>query len=290
MAHSVQFGLRASQHHRSWAQIREAFVAADEWGLESAWVFDHMIPLSDPRTGPNLEGWTLLAGLAEATKQVKLGTMVTGITYRNPALLLKEAVTVDHISNGRALLGVGAAWFEGEHHMFGFDYPTDGQRVTMFREALEMFDLLLTQDVSNYEGKHYQLKDAIFEPKSIQTKDGKPHIPVVIGGSKPRMLRIIARHADQWDNNFSSDTEYRDRLSQIEAECERIGRDPQEIRRSTTLPVDFATGRSEEEQLQRLNELREMGITDFLFHVPPDVAPFRPFAETMIPRLRKDWA
>src|SRR5687768_16117081 len=137
----MRYGLRSSQHHRTWAQIRANFVAADTWGLHSAWVFDHMIPLSDPRTGPNLEGWTLLAGLAEATSNVMLGTMVTGITYRNPSLLLKEAVTVDHISNGRCLLGVGAAWFEGEHHMFGFDYPRDGDRVSMFREALELFDL-----------------------------------------------------------------------------------------------------------------------------------------------------
>lgn len=289
MTQSVRFGLRCSQHHRSWAQIREGFQAADEWGLESAWVFDHMIPLSDPRTGPNLEGWALLAGLAEATRNVMLGTMVTGITYRNPALLLKEAVTVDHISNGRALLGVGAAWFEGEHHMFGFDYPSDGERVTAFKEALEIFDLLLTQDVSNYDGKHYQLKEAIFEPKSVQQKDGKPHLPVVIGGSKPRMLRIIAKHADQWDNNFQSDDEYKERLAQIEAECARIGRDPQEIRRSTTLSADFATGKSEKEQRERLDALRALGITDFLFHSPLNVEEIRPFIEKVVPELRQAW-
>ncbi|HUG14333.1 MAG TPA: LLM class flavin-dependent oxidoreductase [Thermomicrobiales bacterium] len=290
MPQTVRFGLRLSQHHRSWSQIREGFVAADEWGLESAWVFDHMIPLSDPRTGPNLEGWTLLAGLAEATKKVMLGTMVTGITYRNPALLLKEAVTVDHISNGRALLGVGAAWFEGEHHMFGFDYPRDGERVTMFKEALEVFDKLMTQDVSTYEGKHYQLRDAIFEPKPVQQQDGKPHIPVVIGGSKDRMLRIIARHADQWDNNFSNDDEYRERLGKIEAECARIGRDPRQMRRSTTLAADFATGKREQEQRQRLDELRALGITDFLFHAPANVEDIRPFVETVIPELRQAWA
>ena len=286
--HPVRFGLRASQHHRSWAQIREAFVAADEWGLESAWVFDHMIPLSDPRTGPNLEGWTLLAGLAEATKKVMLGTMVTGITYRNPALLLKEATTVDHISNGRALLGVGAAWFEGEHEMFGFEYPGNGERVSRFREALEMFELLLTQDTSTYDGRYYRLKEAIFEPKPIQTKDGKPHLPVVIGGSGDRMLRIIAKHADWWDNNFRDDNEYRERLGKIEAACAKNGRDPKEIRRSTTLGVDFTKG-SETAQRERLDQLRALGITDFLFAVPADVTEMRGFVEKVVPELRQAW-
>jgi alkanesulfonate monooxygenase SsuD/methylene tetrahydromethanopterin reductase-like flavin-dependent oxidoreductase (luciferase family) len=287
--HPVRFGLRSSQNHRSWAQIREAFVAADEWGLESAWVFDHMIPLSDPRSGPNLEGWTLLAGLAEATKKVMLGTMVTGITYRNPSLLLKEATTVDHISNGRALLGVGAAWFQGEHEMFGFEYPGNGERVSRFREALEMFDLLLAQPTTTYDGTFYQLKEAIFEPKPIQTKGGKPHLPVVIGGSGDRMLRIIAKHADWWDNNFRDDNEYRERLAKIEAACAKIGRDPKEMRRSTTLGADFTKG-SEKEQRTRLDQLRALGITDFLFHAPPDVSEMRPFVEKVIPELRQAWA
>lgn len=279
----VTFGLRSSQHHRSWSQIRENFIAADEWGMESAWVFDHMIPLSDPRTGPNLEGWTLLAGLAEATKQVKLGTMVTGITYRNPALLLKEAVTVDHISNGRALLGVGAAWFEGEHHMFGFDYPSDGDRVSMFRESLEIFEALQSQDRTSYDGQFYKLQDAIFEPKPVQQR-----LPVVIGGSKDRMLRIIARFADQWDNNWSDDDEYRARVAKIEAACAKIGRDPQEIRRSTTLAADFTT-KGEKEQRERLDQLRALGITDFLFHVTDPVERMRPFVEKVIPELRQAW-
>ncbi len=285
---SVRFGLRSSQPHRSWAEIKRNFQAADAWGLESAWVFDHMIPLSDPRTGPELEGWTLLAGLAEATTSVLLGTMVTGITYRNPALLLKEAVTVDHISNGRCLLGVGAAWFEGEHQMFGFDFPPAGQRVSMFREALEMFELLNTQEYASYEGKHYQLREAPFFPKPIQQKDGQPHLPVVIGGSGDRMLRIIARHADWWDNNFSDEAQYRERLAKLEDACERIGRDPREIRRSTTLGADFV-GKPESEQRAKLDPLRALGITDFLFHAPDDVADFKPVAERLIPKLREEW-
>ena len=221
-----------------------------------------MIPLSDPRTGPNLEGWTLLAALAEATNTVMLGTMVTGITYRNPALLLKEAVTVDHVSNGRALLGVGAAWFGGEHEMFGFEFPSDGVRVSMFKEALEIFDLLQSRERSTYEGTYYQLKDAPFEPKPVQ-----PRLPVVIGGSGDRMLRLIARHADQWDNNFSDPAQYRERLAKIEAACAKIGRDPLDIRRSTTFPADAI---KDEAGIARAadNRWRDLGITDFLIHAP----------------------
>lgn len=289
-APGMRFGLRSSQHHKSWGQVRANFVAADEWGLESAWVFDHMIPLSDPRTGPNLDGWTLLAGLAEATTRVLIGPMVTGITYRNPALLLKIVTTVDHISNGRALLSVGAAWFEGEHQMFGFDYPSDGDRVTMLNESLEAFKLLQTQDTTTYEGKFVTLRDAIFEPKPVAQQDGQPHLPVVIGGSKPRMLRLIARHADWWDNNFRDDAEYLERVKILEEACAKNGRDPLSIRRSTTLQPDFTTSGDASGQRERMEQLRAMGITDILFAVPDDVQALRPFVEEVLPGLRDAWS
>jgi alkanesulfonate monooxygenase SsuD/methylene tetrahydromethanopterin reductase-like flavin-dependent oxidoreductase (luciferase family) len=257
-------------------------VAADEWGWESAWVFDHMIPLSDPRSGPNLEGWTLLAGLAEATKRVKIGPMVTGITYRNPSLLLKEAVTVDHISNGRCLFGVGAAWFGGEHEMFGFEFPPVGQRVDMLREALELFELLQSQERTTYAGRYYQAKEAYFEPKPVQ-----PRLPVVIGAGGDRMLRIVARFADQWDNNFSNNDEYRERVRKLEAACAKLGRDPNAIRRSTTLQVDLL--KDERALRARLEELRALGITDFLIHAPERLEDLRAYAERIVPEYRERW-
>ena len=284
MQHTPRFGLRSSQHHRSWQQIRANFIAADEWGWESAWVFDHMLPLSDPRTGPNLEGWTLLAGLAEATNNVLLGTMVTGITYRNPTLLLKEAVTVDHISNGRCLLGVGAAWFEGEHEMFGFEFPPVGQRVDMFREALQMFEQLQTQECTTFDGVHYQLREAIFEPKPVR----QPKLPVVIGAGGDRMLRLVARYADQWDNNFSDEADYLARRGKLEAACAAIGRDPSEIRRSTTVAASLA---QDEGALRALfGSYRKLGITDFLIHAPDNVEDLRDYAERIVPSLREEWA
>jgi alkanesulfonate monooxygenase SsuD/methylene tetrahydromethanopterin reductase-like flavin-dependent oxidoreductase (luciferase family) len=285
MAHTVRFGIRCSQHHREWAEIKEWFQMADDLGLESAWVFDHMIPLSDPRDNPNLEGWTLLAGLAEATKNIEIGPMVTGITYRNPSMLLKEATTVDHISNGRALLGVGAAWFEGEHDMFGFEFPGPGQRVSMLEEALQIFKLLQSQDRSDFGGKYYELNEAIFEPKPVRNP-----MPLVIGGSQPRMLGLIARHADWWDNNFSDPEEYKGRLARIDAVCAEIGRDPAEIRRSTTRGDTYLVGKNEDEIAADLQALRDLGMTDFLFHVPSDPAVLRNFAEQTIPALRERWS
>ena len=284
MQHSVRFGIRCSQHHREWSEIKEWFQAAENWGFESAWVFDHIIPLSDPRTGPNLDGWTLLAGLAEATNTIEIGPMVTGITYRNPALLLKIVTTVDHISNGRALLGIGAAWFEGEHEMFGYDFPRAGDRVSMLREALKMFKMLQSQDKSTFEGKFYQLKEAIFEPKPVRNP-----MPVVIGGSGDRMLRIIGQFADQWDNNFRSNDEYQERTAKVNAAAETAGRDPSKIRRSTTLPMDSLN--DPDALRQRMEELKGLGITDFLVHVPNDITPeVRTFAEQIVPELRKQWA
>lgn len=284
MPHSVRFGLRSSQHHRSWAQIKENFQAAEGWGFESAWVFDHIIPLSDPRTGPNLDGWALLAGLAEATSTIEIGPMVTGVTYRNPGMLLKSVTTVDHISNGRALLGIGAAWFQGEHEMYGIEFPSNGARVTMLREALEIFKGLQSQERTTYEGRYYQVTEAIFEPKPVRNP-----MPVVIGGSQPRMLRIIAEFADQWDNNFRDPAEYRERLARIEAHCRKVGRDPAAIRRSTTLGAD--TFQKDDDALRaQLEDLRALGMTDFLFHAPDDLNDMRRFAEVTVPELRQAWA
>jgi alkanesulfonate monooxygenase SsuD/methylene tetrahydromethanopterin reductase-like flavin-dependent oxidoreductase (luciferase family) len=284
MAHTVRFGIRCSQHHREWSEIKEWFQAADGWGFESAWVFDHMIPLSDPRDNPNLEGWTLLAGLAEATRNIEIGPMVTGITYRNPAMLLKNATTVDHISNGRALLGVGAAWFGGEHEMFGFDFPGPGERVSMLEEALQIFKLLQSQDRTSFDGEHYQMCEAIFEPKPVRNP-----MPLVIGGSQPRMLGLIARYADWWDNNFRDLAEYRARVERVNSVCERIGRDPSEIRRSTSKGDTFLTDNNEDQILADLDALRDAGITDFLFHVPRDFNVMRRFAEQTVPALRERW-
>lgn len=283
MQHSVRFGIRCSQHHREWSEIKEWFQAAESWGFESAWVFDHIIPLSDPRTGPNLDGWTLLAGLAEATSTIEIGPMVTGITYRNPALLLKMVTTVDHISNGRVLLGIGAAWFEGEHEMFGYDFPRAGDRVSMLREALKMFKMLQSQDKTTFDGKFYQLKEAIFEPKPVRNP-----MPVVIGGSGDRMLRIVGQFADQWDNNFRSTDEYQERAAKVNAAAEAAGRNASDIRRSTTLSMDLLN--DPDALRQRMEELKGMGITDFLVHVPNDITPaVRTYAEQLVPELRKQW-
>lgn len=282
---SVRFGVRCNQQHRQWGDIREWFQAADGWGFETAWLFDHMIPIHDSRTGPNLDGWTLLAGLAEATNNIEIGPMVTGITYRNPALLLKIVTSVDHISNGRALLGLGAAWFEDEHEMFGIDFPRVGDRVRLLQESLEAFAMLQEQDTTTYDGKLVKLKEAIFEPKPVRNP-----MPVVIGASGDRMLRIVGRFADQWDNNNISDNDaYRERTAKVEAAAAAAGRDPSDIRRSTSIRPHLFD--DHDALVARIRELREIGITDFLLHTPDKITPSaRDFAEKVVPELRKEFA
>lgn len=285
MAHTVRFGIRCSQPGRTWAEIREWFQAAEAWGFESGFIFDHLVGLNAPHTDPTLEGWTLAGALADATSTIEIGPMVTGVTYRNPGLLMKCVTTVDHISNGRALLTIGAGWFEGEHKMYGYDFPRAGVRVSMVEEAIEIFKLLQSQSASSYDGEHFQLDGAIFEPKPVRNP-----MPLVIGGSQPRMLGIIARHADWWDNNFRELDEYLPRVQQLEEACQKIGRDPAEIRRSTTRSDRFLVDNDPDEIVEQLRAMREAGITDFLFHVPEDRSAMQRFAEEIMPELRREWA
>ncbi len=153
----------------------------------------------------------------------------------------------------------------------------------MLREALQMFRMLQSQEKSTFDGKFYQLKDAIFEPKPVRNP-----LPNVIGGSGDRMLRIVGQFADQWDNNFRSSEEYQERTAKVNAAAEAAGRDPREIRRSTTLPE--ASLQDLDAMRQRIEELRGLGITDFLVHVPHSVTPeMRAYAEELVPELRKQF-
>ena len=186
-----------------------------------------------PPNHPCLEAWTLLAALAERTSRIRLGVLVTSNTFRHPAVLLKEAVTVDHISGGRLILGLGAGWHADEHRRYGIALPEPAHRVDRFAEAVELICLLMAGERTTYAGQHYQLDDAPLEPRPVQV----PRIPILIAAHRPRMLRLAARYSDQWDTFAAMpetategvETGIADRIQFLDKACRDIGRDPAEI-------------------------------------------------------------
>ena len=178
----------------SWPELLARTRETEALGFDGLFLVDHFYGLFDVMD-PTHEAYTMLAALAPFTQSLRLGVLVCGNTYRNPAFLLKQAVTVDHISGGRVDFGVGAGWTEREHEAYGWPFPSARERVDRFAEALEIWDRLQHEERTTYEGQHYQIVDAPFEPKPLQ----RPRMPLLIGGSGPRMLRLAARHADIWN-------------------------------------------------------------------------------------------
>jgi F420-dependent oxidoreductase-like protein len=212
-----------------WDAVLEVTRHAEATGWDGVYVMDHFMGnVGTPGAVeiPTLEGTGALAALAMATERVRLGTLVLGNTYRHPAVLANWAATVDHISGGRLLLGVGTGWQENEHEQYGIDLPRAGELLDRFEEACQVWHGLLRQATTTIDGRHYQLTDAICEPKPVQDP-----LPLLIGGKGDRMLGIVARYADEWNMWGLADT-IAERGAILDAHCERIGRDPAEVKRS----------------------------------------------------------
>jgi F420-dependent oxidoreductase-like protein len=209
-----------------WPTLVERWRLIEDLGFDSIWDFDHFNQPSRP-DGPYFEAWTVLAGLAVQTRRVRIGVLVSSNTFRHPALLAKQAITVDHMSGGRLDVGLGAGWFVSEHDAFGLPFPPPGERVSRFREAVQVLDRLLRQDRSTYDGRYYQLTDAVCLPRPVQ----QPRPPLMLAGHGPRMLRIIAELGDAW-NSFGTPAEIRERNAILDAHCRAIGRDPATLPRS----------------------------------------------------------
>jgi F420-dependent oxidoreductase-like protein len=270
----------------AYKDLLQTWQEVDELGFDTAFVFDHFIPISSDPNGPCLEGWTLLSALAAQTKNVKVGVLVTGNTYRNPAVLAKMAATVDHVSNGRLILGIGAGWFTLEHTAYGIPFSTAGGRAKQLGEAVEVLKLLFTQEKSTFTGKYYQLKDASFAPKSVQ----KPHPPILIGGMGPKRIQpLVARQADIW--NFfvrDGDPQAAKRIcTKFDEICRKVGRDPAQVEKSISLYSPQLSGTAEEVR-GRIQALVDAGVQHFIISLsaPYDRALLRRFAKDVIPTFR----
>ena len=229
----MRFGLDVSQHQLSWEELLSRARFAEEAGFDGIWVFDHFKPLYGDPSGPCMEGWMLLAALAAATERVRLGTLVTGITYRHPAITATQAVTLDHVSSGRVELGLGAAWFEREHRELGVDFPPAAERIRRLEEGVSVMRLLMTEDDVSFDGRYYWLERASYNPKPLQ----KPHPPIWIGGGgEALMLPLVARQADVW-HGFGSPRELARKSRLLDEHTESSGRDPASIARSTALSL-----------------------------------------------------
>jgi F420-dependent oxidoreductase-like protein len=273
----LSFGIKTAPQHTTYDAMLAVWQAADAIpAFEHAWLFDHFNPIHSDVTGPCLEGWTLLAAYAAQTTRLRVGLMVTGNTYRHPAVLAHMAATVDVISGGRLDLGIGAGWNEYEHASMGLPLYRPGERIRRLGEACELIKLLFTRPVADYDGRYYQLRAARCEPKPVQ----RPYPPFVIGGSGEQLtLRVVARHADVWNFTGGPAEELTRKAGILREHCAAVGRDPAEIALSVQLVVDYGDLAATAEALQRYVDA---GATHLILNLRP------PFPEGIVERLAEE--
>lgn len=225
----MKFGIQTSIDKIAWEQLADAWRFLDtQTGYDSAWTYDHFVPPMGDPDGACFEGWTALAALAAVTERIRLGCLVSGVTYRNPALLAKMAVTVDHISSGRLVMGIGAAWHEAEHRFYGFDFPPVKERQDRLEEAVQILKAMFHSDGGvDFQGRYYQVNGAPALPPGVQ----RP-IPIMVGGGgEKRTLRTVARYADIM-NVSGTPADVRHKIGVLEKHCAEAGRNPAEITKS----------------------------------------------------------
>jgi F420-dependent oxidoreductase-like protein len=219
MTRPSRFGATLPQIKRSWQEARDAAVEFDQLGYDSVWVCDHLLGVPMPHL-PIFEAWTELAAIAAVTERVELGTLVTPPFFRNPVVLAKQITTLDHISGGRAIAGLGAGWFEPEFKNNGIPFPSLGQRMQALDETAEIMKRLWTEERTSFEGKHFSVNDAMCEPKPIR----RP--PILIGGGGERVLMGIAvRHADIWNNLAVFQGQLENKIEALRRRCDELDRD-----------------------------------------------------------------
>src|SRR6478752_585486 len=230
----MRFGLDVAQQRMTWSELASRARFADELAFDGIWGFDHFQPMYGDGPGECFEGNTTLAALTGITERVRMGLLVTGMTYRHPSVFAAEAITIDHASRGRLELSYGAAWFDKEHHELGIPFPALRDRVDAFEEAVQIVRGLLTTDGFTFEGRHFQVHDATLLPRPLQ----QPHPPIWIGASgEKRMMPIAARYADVW-HSWGTPESMTEKSQRMTAHAEAAGRDPSEITRASSLSLE----------------------------------------------------
>jgi alkanesulfonate monooxygenase SsuD/methylene tetrahydromethanopterin reductase-like flavin-dependent oxidoreductase (luciferase family) len=228
----IKLGVLLWPQTDSWPELRDAALRAERAGVDSLWTWDHLNAIVGPWEQPILEGWATLAALGPITSGATLGLMVGANTFRNPGLTAKLATTLDHVSGGRAVLGIGGAWFEREHDAFGFDETWGsgfGERLDRLDESVMLLRRLLDGERVSHEGRFYTMRDALCEPRPVQA-----HLPILIGGSGPqKTLRTTARYADAWNTGGSLE-DLRRKDATLRERCAEVGRNPDEIERTVS--------------------------------------------------------
>jgi F420-dependent oxidoreductase-like protein len=231
----MRFAFKTAPQDTTWDAMLDVWRAGDDIELfESGWTFDHFYPIfNNNPSGPCLEGWVTLTALAQATRRLRLGTLVTGIHYRHPAVLANMAATLDIISGGRLELGIGAGWNEQESGAYGIELGTPKERSDRFEEACEVITALLSQPVTTFKGSYYEITDAYCNPRPVQ----RPHPPICIGGSgEKRTLRTAARFAQHWNFVGGTPEQFAHARDVLHQHCADVGRDPAEILLSAHVP------------------------------------------------------
>jgi F420-dependent oxidoreductase-like protein len=232
----MRFAFKTAPQNTTWPDMLAVWTAADDIEVfESGWTFDHFYPIFSDSAGPCLEGWVTLTALAQATKRLRLGTLVTGIHYRHPAVLANMAATLDIVSGGRLEIGVGAGWNEEESGAYGIPLGSARERSDRFEEACDVLVGLLSDDTTSLDGEYFHLTDARCNPKPLQ----RPHPPICIGGSgERRTLRTAARIAQHWNFVGGPLEEFVHKRDVLHEHCAAIGRDPSEILVSSHVAFD----------------------------------------------------